>query len=500
MSAERTDLVVVGAGPAGLAATATALLGGLRVTLVDAGSALGGQFWRHPPDGATITGIERFHHALGTYRALRATLGRYAASGLLDVRLEHHAWTVATGRNAVDVHVDVHVLDRSAGPGTERASVIRARHLLVATGAFDRQLPFPGWDLPGVFTAGGLQALLKGNGVTVPGRVVVAGTGPFLLPVATGLVQAGAQVVAVCEAADPVRWARHAPVVAQLPVKAAEGAGYAARLLRHRVPVRVRTAVVAAHGRDRVEAVTLARLDKNGAPLPQTQEQVRVDVVGTGWGFVPQLDLARTLGCRLSSSADGNEVVSVDQWQRTSVPGVSAAGEACGVGGAELALREGQLAAEGILADLGRAGVTGPAALRRVRGLIARHRAFAAAMAHVHALPPGWTGWLDDATTVCRCEEVRAGTVRAAVAAGAADGRQVKQLTRAGMGWCQGRMCATAIEWLARAGPSGAGAVGVEPFPAVERLVAAPVTLGALAALEGAVEQVVGPGATQDDQ
>ncbi|MEO6020192.1 MAG: FAD/NAD(P)-binding oxidoreductase [Knoellia sp.] len=466
----RADLLVVGGGPAGLTAAATAASGGLAVVLVDSGHALGGQYWRHPPAGAQVAGTDGFHHDLTAYRSLVDTLSGHAESGLVDLRLGHHAWTVLRDEDGIELHV----VDRRR-PGADRSVVLRGRRLLVASGAYDRQLPFPGWDLPGVYTAGALQALLKGGGVAAGRRVLVAGTGPFLLPVAVGLADAGARVVGVHEANDPRRWLRHARAVAALPGKAAEAAEYAAALLRHRIPVRMRSTVVAAHGTERVEAVTVARLDRDGRLLEGTQERIAVDAVGVGWGFTPQLDLAVTLGCELVGSEDGNAVVDVDAWQRTSVPGVLAAGESTGIGGALLAGLEGRLAAEGLLREVGQGAPS--TRLRSVRRAVARQRAFSRAMREAHPVPAGWPGWLDDETTICRCEEVRHRVVREAVASGASDGRQVKQLTRTGMGWCQGRICGFAVECLARGEIPGART----PAPATERLVAAPLTLGALA-------------------
>lgn len=471
------DVLIVGAGPAGLAAAATALIGGLTVVLLDSGAALGGQYWRHPPPGSGVAGAGRFHHDLATYRALCATLDRYAASGRLVLRLAHDVWAALPDGDSFAAYA----LDRSGPPGDERSIVFRGNRILLATGAFDRQLPFPGWDLPGVLTAGGVQALLKGAGVTAGSRVVVGGTGPFLLPVATGLARAGAEVLAVCEANDPRRWVGRLPAVTRLPEKGWEAASYAASLIRRRVPLLVRTAIVAAHGSGRVESVTLGRLDLAGSLVPGSTRRLAVDAVGVGWGFVPQLDLPVTLGCRLTGAADGNSVVVVDAAQRTSVPGVLAAGETCGIGGAALALREGQLAAEGVLADLGRPGVLPGGGLRAVRRIVARHRAFAAAMHHAYPVPAGWADWLQADTVVCRCEEVTADTVRRAAAAGARGSRQVKQLTRAGMGWCQGRVCGYAAESLTR---RAGDLPGMErPVPAAERLFAAPVTLDALGAL-----------------
>lgn len=463
------DLVVVGAGPAGMAAAATALDGGLRVVLVDSGAAPGGQFWRHPPLAAQeALPTADLHHGLSTYRALCATLSAHERTGRLTLLLNHHVWTTARDEDGFTVHA----MDRSQAP-EERAVVLRAPALLVATGAYDRQLPFPGWDLPGVLTAGGLQSLLKGGGAVAGRRVVLGGTGPFLLPVAAALAARGAHVVAVCEAAAPSAWLRHPAALLRNPAKWAEGARYAGTLARHGVPVRTRTAIVGAEGDGRVAAVRIASLNADGRPRPGTERRIEADTVGVGWGFVPQLDLLLPLGCDLADAGDGTMAAAFDDGQRTTVPGVYTAGETCGVGGAALAVSEGRLAAVSVLTDLsapGRPGTRGPAAERRA---VARHRAFARAMARAHPLPPAWPAWLTHDTPVCRCEEVTAGAVRSARAHdSAADHRQVKQLTRAGMGWCQGRMCGPAVHCLVARD---------QPYTPAERLIATPVTLGALA-------------------
>ncbi|MER6333285.1 NAD(P)/FAD-dependent oxidoreductase [Streptomyces sp. NPDC001034] len=469
---EPADLIVVGAGPAGMAAAVTAVAGGLRVVLVDSGPAVGGQFWRHPPERARAaipTGD--LHHGLREYRALCQALSAGRVAGRLDLRLAHHVWSAVRD----DDEFAVHVVDRQEAP-RERAVVLRAPRLLVATGAYDRQLPFPGWDLPGVLTIGGLQALLKGGGVAAGSRVALGGTGPFLLPVAAGLAARGVEVVTVCEAADPRAWLRHPGALLRNPGKWAEGAGYAAVLARHRVPVRPRTAITGAEGGERVTSVRIASLASDGSPRPGTERRVEADAVGVGWGFAPQLDLLVPFGCELTDSADGNAVVAVDDGQRTTVPGLYAAGEACGVGGAPLAVAEGRLAAASVLADSGAAPVLGTKRLAKARATVARQRAFARAMSLAHPIPAAWSSWLTDETVVCRCEEVTAGAVRAARAdGGAPDHRQVKQLTRAGMGWCQGRMCGPAVHCLA---------AQKRPYVPAERLVATPVTLGALAELD----------------
>lgn len=413
--------------------------------------------------------------------------------GRLVTHYAHHVWSV-TSQPAAPQHNSgaemyaVHVVDRSGRPGDERSLTFVGRALVIATGAFDRSLPFPGWDLPGVMTVGGLQALLKAGDVAAGQRVAIGGTGPFLLPVAAALASRGSTVVGVFEANQPLRWLRELPSVARNVVKLGEGAGYAATLLRHRVPVRPRTMIVAAHGTDRVEAVSVARLDRSGHPVRGRVRRYEVDAVGVGWGFTPQLDLAVTLGLRRVRDVGGTQVVAVDELHRTSREGIYSAGEACGVAGADLALVEGRLAARGVSAGLGDSdaashrGDFGAAdltvmAVERDLASAQRLRGFGDAIMRAHPVPAGWADGLDDDTVICRCEEVPFAAVREAIEEGATDARQVKQLTRTGMGWCQGRVCGYAASLLSTGDPQ-------QPGEPEERLVSAPLSLGALASSE----------------
>ncbi|GAA0688228.1 NAD(P)/FAD-dependent oxidoreductase [Kitasatospora atroaurantiaca] len=426
---EPYDLAVIGAGPAGLAAAVTAAELGLRCALLDAGARPGGQYYRHPAPGLGAAHPERLHHGWSVFAALS---DRLAASGV-DHLAGHHVWTAEQG--------EVWRLHATLGPEAADRAVVRARSVLLATGAYERQLPFPGWTLPGVVTAGGAQAMLKA-GLVLPGRrIVVAGSGPLLLAAASSLVTAGAAVPAVVEATDYLGYARGARTLATNPAKLLEGANHGAALLRHGVRLRRSSAVVEAHGTDRVTGVTVARLDRDWRPVPGTERRIDCDALAVGHGLLPQIELATELGAETRVTPDGTVALKVDPGQRTSLPGLWAAGETCGVGGADLAVVEGELAARVI------AGAPVPAALRRRRE---RRRAFAELMAAAHRPGPGWTDWLRPDTDVCRCEEVPAARIREAVdELGAGDARTVKLLTRAGMGWCQGRMCGPAVACLA---------------------------------------------------
>jgi thioredoxin reductase len=447
------DIAVIGAGPAGPAAAGTAAADGRDVVLLDAAPRPGGQYYRHRADEAGEAEIS------GDLGDLRARLGAVAYLP------GHRVWHVESG-------FVVHAL---AGDRDERPVEIRARTLIMAAGAYDRTLPFPGWDLPGVLTAGAAQALVKGSGVTAGARIVVAGTGPFLLPVATGLAAAGSTVAGVFEAGRPYGFAA---TLARHPGRLAEGAGYAAALARARIPYRMGRAVVAAHGDDAVAAVSVARLDGDWRPVTGTEWTIKCDAVAIGYGFTPQLELPLQLGCDTRPAADGTLVVAVDAAQRTSVPGVYAAGEITGIGGAQLALVEGEIA--GHAAAAGGRDVSGDR-IRPLRAGRRRRRAFAAAMLAAYPARPGWTTWLRAGTPVCRCEEVSYSGLAAAIGLGATDPRTVKLFSRAGMGWCQGRVCGYTVAALTAAVTGGREPRTAGPHGLAHRPIAQPIRLGDLA-------------------
>ncbi|WP_328957559.1 NAD(P)/FAD-dependent oxidoreductase [Kitasatospora purpeofusca] len=455
------DLAVIGAGPGGLAAAVTAADLGLRCVLVDAGRSTGGQFYRHPAPGLGAARPDKLHHGWSVYTDLSDRLAAHRAAGRVELLTGHQVWAL---ERAGDGDWRLHA---TTGPDADDRTTVRAAAVLLATGAYERQLPFPGWTLPGVVTAGGAQAMLKA-GLVLPGRrIVVAGSGPLLLAAASSLVTAGAEVPAVVEATAYLGYARRPGVLAAVPAKLVEGAGHGSALLRHGVRLRPRSAVVEAHGTDRVTAVTVARLDAEWRPVPGSERRIACDALAVGHGLIPQIELATELGAATRTTPDGTAALKVDARLRTTVPGLWAAGEACGVGGADLAIAEGELAAHAVADRPVRTGL-----LRRR----SRLRAFAELMAAAHRPGPGWTDWLREDTDVCRCEEVPAGRIKEAVdELGAGDARTVKLLTRAGMGWCQGRMCGPAVACLA----GGADRAEVRPD---SRPFSCPVPLGQLAA------------------
>ncbi len=454
-----TRVLVIGAGPAGLAAAVAARDRGAEVVLVDASDAEGGQFWRHLPAQRAGRRESRLHHGWSRFTALRE---RLRADPGCEILLETGVWAIEPGERPV-----VHVLRGPADGGSRSRRALTADAVVIATGAYDRTLPFPGWQLPGVYSGGAAQALAKGERVAVGRRVVVAGAGPFLLPVAASLSGVGAEVAGVFEASGSralaAGWLPRPWELTRVPGKAAELAGYAVGQLRRRIPYRVGWGVIEALGAARVEAITVARLDDDWWPRPGTERTLEVDAVCVSHGFTPRLELALAAGCALGA----DRFVAVDAAQATSVPGVYAAGELTGIGGADAALSEGAIA--------GHCAAGGHPDDRAVRRAVSARRTasrFAARLERAHAVHSGWTSWLSDDTIVCRCEEVTAGMLREVRAATPDAGlRSLRLTTRAGLGPCQGRMCGRAVEEV----------LGTSEASMDRRPIALPVRVGELA-------------------
>ena len=388
---ERFDILVVGAGPAGIAAAVTAAAAGKRVGLVDDNPAAGGQIWRNGAAHQT---------------AARVWLERLAASHVV----RYQGWRIfdSSSRGVL----------RGEGKGGFREFVYN--QLVMATGARERFLPFPGWTLPNVMGAGGLDAMVRGGLPIVGKRVIVAGTGPLLLAVAAHLTHRHAKIVAICEQA-PLR--RSVPFVASLlgePAKAIQGIAYA----RSTFGSKIYTSCwpIAASGQEKLETVTLQR--------GKRQWEERCDYLACGFHLVPNLELPALMGCDVQ---DG--FVVVDRLQQTSIAGVFCAGEPTGIGGVERSLLEGEIAG---FAAAGKLDDANNRSQRQKRSL-----GFVRALSAVTELDPRLKELPTDATIICRCEDVPLGRLR-----DHASWREAKLHTRCGMGPCQGRVCGPATEFL----------------------------------------------------
>jgi D-hydroxyproline dehydrogenase subunit alpha len=422
------DLLVVGGGPAGISAAGAARRAGLSVVLVDERPSLGGQIYKQPGPGFTVTDPSAMDRQ---FRQGRAVIESLDGTGV-DVRLR-------TSVVAVEGSTSVLVTEG------EPASTVITPRTVVATGAHDRPVAFPGWTLPGVITAGGLQTLAKTQRVLPGRRMVFAGSGPVALAFPAQLAHYGAAIVEALEAGpaprpgDLLRLARAARGNTALLRDAAH---YRTLLLRHRVPLRYGRMIVRAEGDGRVEHVVHAAVDADWRVIPGTERGVDVDVLCLGYGFVSSIELPRLLGCDFDYAEDlGGPVVRRDDWLRTTVAGVYAAGDGAGVEGSYVALDEGTIAGTAAAIDAGAIDPARADALTAAaRARLARRRALTTATSRLYRVGPGITELATPETIVCRCEVVSRGTLDAAVDA-TDDINVVKAYTRAGMGPCQGKNC-----------------------------------------------------------
>ncbi|GAA2180312.1 FAD/NAD(P)-binding oxidoreductase [Brooklawnia cerclae] len=428
------NVVIIGAGPAGLAAAEAALGRGADVTILEASDLPGGQYWRHLPPTRPSAAEPALHHHWTEFQRLRAATERADIVGSAQV------WAVERDDHGLVLRVAVGAADAE---GREQRA-LRPDALVLATGAHDRALPVPGWTLPGVYTAGAAQAMAKGERIALGSEVVVSGAGPFLFPVTRSLGQAGAHVLGVFEASGAKAmlrgWGARPWELLAAGGKLAEMAGYLGHHLRARVPYHLGSQVIAIHGTSKVEAVTVARLDADWHPLAGTERRIPCDTVCLGHGFVPRVELAVAAGCDLTPSRH----IRVDPEQHTSATEVWAAGEITTLGGVDHALATGRIA--GWCAAGGSAGDPEVAGAVRARN---RFAAFADRIEAAHGIRPGWIDWLRPDTLVCRCEEVSYDRIRSMLDQSGTNGlRSAKLTTRAGLGLCQGRICGRTVETL----------------------------------------------------
>ena len=516
---EAAELVIVGAGPAGMSAAIAAREHGIDVLVLDEQAAPGGQIYRNVetvtaerPNATRVLG-EDYVAGAGVARAFRGCGARYSPCTPV--------WEVGTVARRADgtAPFELGVLRDGV------ARMVQARYVIVATGARERAVPVPGALLPGVMGAGGAQSLLKSSGLVPDVPAVIAGSGPLVYLIAWQLVRAGAPVRAVLLTMPPDRhtapdryavgrrravgglWAaggcflRAAGALPQafaMPGELRKGIGWRCALARRGVKV-MRAGGLAIEGGERAEAVRFTHRGR--------ERSIDASLVLLHEGVVPNahLTLAAQLDHVLDDRQHGFRPVA-DEWGGTSERGVLVAGDCAGILGARAAVDSGRLAALEAAYRLGRIDTRRRDALAMPhRASLKRRRRFQAFLDFMFEPGPAVLRPSDPAVTVCRCEEVMVAEIEHVIARGCPGPDQAKAFTRCGMGPCQGRMCATVVSGIfagrRSAGPdagiaagagvgtnagtgsdTGAGAAGHYRIrPPVK-----PLTVGELATLEGA--------------
>ncbi len=421
-------VVIVGAGPAGVRAAETLVAAGVVPVVIDEAPRAGGQIYRQPPADAGFARSKRTLYGMeaGKAGAVHSTMARMLPK--LYYRPDTLVWGCGAGQ-----------LDTfHAG----RQRTVPYSHLLIATGATDRILPFPGWTLPGVYTLGAAQIALKAQGCSIGRRVVFAGTGPLLYLVAYQYAKAGAQVEAVLDTNPFSRQLAATPRLLRQPSTFAKGIYYVGWLAARGVRIERGVTLVRATGDKAVQAMTYRDGDR--------ELTIPCDAVGFGYGLRSETQLADLAGCRFRFDPLNRAwLPERDTAGRTSVPGVYLAGDGAGIAGADAAELAGRRAALAMLEDLGHRAANAQAHAVRLDRQLANIARFRIGLEQAFAPPVDCASHWPDDMTVCRCEEIDAGTLRRCIRGGeASEINRLKALTRVGMGRCQGRMCGAATAEL----------------------------------------------------
>jgi NADPH-dependent 2,4-dienoyl-CoA reductase/sulfur reductase-like enzyme len=432
------NVVIIGAGPAGLRAAEALARGGVRPILIDEAERPGGQIYRQPPRGASRSPAALYGFEAKKAVALHAVLARLGDA--IDYRPRTLVWDVFERRLS------------TLGP--DGYSTIEFGKLIIASGAMDRVLPFPGWTLPGVFTLGGAQIALKAQGVSIGRRVTFVGAGPLLPLIAYQYAEAGAEIAAVLDVTPFAAKPKNALRLLANARTLAKGVWYVLRNSASGVIIRSDVRAIRVEGEGRVQ-------DLRWRDAAGREHRVACDAVGASFGLRSETQLADLAGCTFAFDTVARQwLPERDLTGRSSVRGVYLAGDGAGIGGADVAELQGERVALAALEDLGLAvDVTRIATLDRK---LARQARFRRALENAYPYPAHLLDDVADGEIICRCEGVTAGTLRAtARERGAHEMNRLKAFTRIGMGRCQGRVCGhAAAEILASACGSDIAAVG----------------------------------------
>lgn len=419
--------VIVGGGPAGMAAAIELARHGVRSTLLEEASRLGGVVYRGP----LRDGVQLDYLGPRYCEILNRLHGEFQEqSGLIDVRLNHRV-VGAEGTRALVV------LD-----GDEQLHEIAYPQLLLAAGCHERSVPFPGWTLPGVMLLGGLQLQIKSGVVKPQGPVVITGTGPLLPLVACQLYASGVTVAGVYEACAFGKIARESLALLNKPQLFLDGLSMLAFLKMHGIPMHYGWGVVEAQGDGELQSVTVAPYSSTWVPDLNRAEQIPAQTLAVGYGFIPRTQLSQQMGLNHGFSADGYLRANANSWQQSNESHVHLAGDMGGIRGGEAAMLAGRIAALSILMQRGvlddeLALVRRDRSLSKLKAIVR----FRAAVDRYTERGAGQTALPAADTVICRCEHATRADIDRALEQGVQDIASLKMRTRVTMGDCQGRMC-----------------------------------------------------------
>ena len=414
------EVVVVGAGPAGLSAAISAAEMGAEVMVIEEGNLPGGQIYSQAPDKFQLNSKNLSYDEIQGKHLLEK-----AYSFPIEFLTEALVFGIFDGRK-------LSVMKRS------EEIEIWAKTLILAPGAYERPVPFPGWTLPGVMTAGGVQKMIKTQWLIPGQRFLLAGTGPLQLVLAKQLIESGAEVSGIVDASSWRGSWKYLPQMLSEPGVLFQGMRYLWDVKSAKIPFLKSHAIIRAEGNGQVEAAITANVDENWHPIPDTERRWDVDTVCLGYGFISSIELAVLAGCRVRYESKWDSwVPEIDREMRSSIAGIYIAGDGAGLGGVLVATQEGHIAGINAARELGYSIKSDVYHHKKLDKL----RKFRAALDELWKFKTGLYDVITDDTIICRCEEVKYSEIKKVIADGAVDLNEIKSLTRAGQGMCQGRMC-----------------------------------------------------------
>lgn len=463
------EMVIIGAGPAGISAAIEAAKSGMKVTVLDENAKTGGRIFSQLNEGLKFNDPKA--HSSDFKKGTKL---------LTEFLANSHNINFLSNAQVIGIFPNRELAYHQNG----KLFRIRYKGLIIATGAFERSVPFPGWTLPGVFTAGGTQTLIKMQGILPGKKFLLAGTGPLQLVLANQIIEAGGEVEAILEAGKTGSWYETMRAIWGNWNLLVDGLRYLNGIRKAKVPILRNHLILKASGDGQVEKAVFSKCDQDWKPIESTSQTIEVDTICLGYGFVPSVDLSRLAGCEHQFEARlGGWIPVRDTTMMTSVPHVYSVGDGSGVAGNIVAGLEGRIA--GIAAAQSFGYLSQKAAKQQQSPFLNALRKltrFRKYLDNMSVPRPGLYELANDKTLICRCEEINLRTIKKAIQEVKPENiNELKRTTRAGMGHCQHKMCGHALQEIMAAqlgiNPSEVGAI--RPRPPIK-----PVPLGVFEDLE----------------
>ncbi len=437
MNRKQYDIVIIGGGLSGVVAANELSDKGLSICMIDENNYMGGQLLRQIPD------------TLGKKNGYKPD--SFKKKGINFVN------------KLKDKNIDQYINSFLIGiyPGNElliekdnkEAISIKYEVLLFATGAREKYLPFKGWTLPGVYSNGMLQVMMKSSGIIPSKKILLGGTGLFLFAVGYEILKNKGKVLGIMEQSGMINKVKMLPLFFDQFTKFAEGGKFLAKIYMSGTPVKYRTKIIEARGKDNLEEVVVGKVDSIGNIISGSEKIYKTNTLGVGYGFTPNIEGPGLAGCQLINMPElGGWIVKVDEFQKTSIDNIYAAGEITGVGGGPKSICEGKLASISILKKFGK--ISTDVFDMRYKNLIKerkKHFKFAKLFNSLYPISKNDILNIPDSTVICRCEDVTMGTIKNTISSGFSSFNSIKLGTRATMGNCQGRSCSQTINDLIQA-------------------------------------------------